>query len=116
MLFALDRDNGGLLALSSPVEAAAHCKPIDVRDGYWLFFADDGSPLEARFDYPSHSEDSIDLPGPFTLERAISGLWLQERLDTIATVKGCGMNNVEEVVETLKTNRAKRALGKAGRG
>ena len=45
MVFALDKDSGELLALASATEAPDHCKPVDVRDGYWLFFADDGSPL-----------------------------------------------------------------------
>ena len=43
MVFALDNDDGGLHAFPSPVEAAAHCKGVDVDDGYWRFFADDGS-------------------------------------------------------------------------
>ena len=49
MLFALDKDDGTLIAFASAAEAAAHCKAVDVQDGYWRFFADDGSPLDARF-------------------------------------------------------------------
>ena len=48
MVFALDKDDGGLFAFPSAAEAAAHCKGIDVEDGFWRFFAEDGSPLEAR--------------------------------------------------------------------
>jgi hypothetical protein len=114
MVFALDRDNGGLVALSSPVEADAHCKPIDVKDGFWLFFADDGSPLEARFEPVKQSENSAD-PGAYTLQRPMSGLWLQERLAQVVTVSGCGIANVAELVETLKVNRGKRVAGIAGR-
>jgi len=109
MVFALDSESGELLALPSPVESAAHCKPIDVQDGYWLFFADDGSPLEARFEHPRRSEDSIDPPGPFTLERPMSGRWLQERLEQVVSVNGYGLTRIDDVVETLKVNRAKRA-------
>ena len=107
MVFALDRDNGGLLAFSSPVETDAQCKRIDVRDGFWLFFDDDGSPLEARFEHVQ-SDDSVDSPGAYTLERPMSGLWLQERLAQVVTVKGCGLTTVAELVETLKINRSKR--------
>ena len=39
MMFALDKDSGELLVLSSPLDAPRHCKPIDVKDGYWLCFA-----------------------------------------------------------------------------
>jgi hypothetical protein len=113
MVFALDRDNGELLAFSSPVEIGAKCKGIDVRDGFWLFFDEDGSPLEARFEHVHQSEDSVDYPGAYALERPMSGLWLQERLAQIATVKGCGLTTVAELVETLKINRGKRVAGDA---
>jgi len=111
LVFALDRDNGGLIALSSPVEADAHCKPIDVKDGFWLFFAEDGSPLEARFEHAKQSEDSTDPPGAYTLQRPMSGLWLQERLAQVLTVSGCGLTSVAELLETLKVNRGKRVAG-----
>ncbi|HEX4780650.1 MAG TPA: hypothetical protein VH301_07850 [Usitatibacter sp.] len=109
MVFALDKDSGGLLALSSPLETDAHCKRIDVKDGFWLFFDDDGSPLEARFEHVD-SDDSLD-PCAYALERPMSGLWLQERLGQVVTVKGCGLTTVAEVVETLKINRSKRVTG-----
>jgi hypothetical protein len=105
MVFALDKDNGGLLALSSPLETDAHCKRIDVMDGFWLFFDEDGSPLEARF-------EEVDPPGAYTLERPMSGLWLQERLAQVVTVKGCGITTLAELVETLKINRSKRVIGR----
>ena len=116
MVFALDRDNGELLVFSSPVETDTQCKRIDVRDGFWLFFAEDGSPLEARFEHLNQSDDSVDPPGAYTLERAMSGLWLQERLAQVVTVKGCAITTVAELVETLKINRGKRAAGIAKRG
>jgi hypothetical protein len=110
MVFALDKDSGELLALPSPLDAPAHCKPIDVKDGYWLFFAEDGSPLEAWFDDPAAAEMSPEAPGEFALERAMSGLWLQERLDRVTSVKGCGLTTLEAVAETLRANRAKRVM------
>jgi len=116
MMFALDRDNGELIALSSPVEADAHCKPIDVKDGFWLFFAEDGSPLEARFELAKQSEDSADSSGAYALHRPMSGLWLQERLAQVVTVSGCGLTSIADLVETLKINRGKRVAGDARRG
>ena len=111
MIFAFDKDSGEVLALASPLEAAAHCKPIDVKDGFWLFFADDGSPLEPRFDHP---EDPMD-PGQYTLERAMSGLWLQERIGKVAAVAGGGLATVEDLVEALKVNRSRRVVGRQAR-
>ncbi|HUQ27177.1 MAG TPA: hypothetical protein VM051_01205 [Usitatibacter sp.] len=107
-VFALDKDSGQLLVLSSPVEAPGHCKPVDVQDGFWFFFAEDGSPLEPRFDLP---DDPDELPGPYSLERAMSGLWLQERLALITSVNGGGLTDVDDVAEMLRENRARRAAG-----
>jgi len=109
MVFALDTDNGGLLAFPATAEAAAHCKGIDVKDGFWLFFSEDGSPLEARFERLNQSEGSALSVGDYTLQRPMSGLWLQERLSQVMKVEGCGLGTVTELVETLKVNRAKRA-------
>ena len=109
MVFALDMDDGTLLAFASAAEAAAHCKAVDVEDGYWRFYSEDGSPLDARFE-PGDGA----LPRAYTLERAMSGLWLQERLPKVASVSGCGLATVEELVETLKINRGRRAGPKRG--
>src|SRR5204863_7413074 len=97
-------------------DADAQCKRIDVKDGFWLFFDEDGSPLEARFEHVDRSDDSADPPGAYTLQRPMSGLWLQERLAQVVTVKGCGMASVAEVVDLLKVNRGKRVAGNAKRG
>ena len=106
MVFALDMDDGGLLAFPSTVEAVAHCKGIDVEDGFWRLFAEDGSPLAARIE---RQTDVTSVAGPYTLERGMSGRWLQELLPRVVTVKGCGLTTVAELVETLKENRGKRA-------
>lgn len=106
MLFALDKDDGTLIALDSAAEAAARCKAVDVQDGYWRFFADDGSPLDARF--PPARAAEANVPRTFTLERAMSGLWLQERIGEVASVSGCSLDSVEDLVEILKVNRARR--------
>lgn len=109
MVFALDMDDGTLLAFASVIEAVAHCKAVDVEDGYWRFYSEDGSPLDARFE-PGDAA----LPRAYTLERAMAGLWLQERLPKVATVGGCGLATVGELVEVLKINRGKRAGPKRG--
>ena len=116
MVFALDTDDGGLLAFSTTAEAAAHCKGIDIKDGFWLFFDEDGSPLEARFERLNQAEDSALSPGVYVLQRAMSGLWLQERLAQVMKVEGCSLSTVAELVETLKVNRGKRAALGRGRG
>ena len=105
MLFAMDKETGEVRVLDSPFEAPERCKPVDVQDGYWLFFSDDGSPLEPRFD-PGESLDYP--PGPYSLERAMSGLWLQERLEKVTAILGGGIGDVEGLAELLRINRGKR--------
>ncbi len=107
MLFALDNDDGALHAFASEDEAIAHCKGVDVLDGYWRFFNEDGSPLEARPIRGATPANGVP-PSVYILERAMSGLWLQERLAQIRGVSGCGLTSVDELVEVLKLNRAKR--------
>ena len=108
MVFALDTDDRGVLAFPSPDEAAAYCKAVDVEDGFWRFFADDGSPLEARFERVMEPESAAVVPRTYTLHRGMSGLWLQERLDQVVAVSGCGITTVAELTEALKNNRGKR--------
>ena len=115
MVFALDTDDGRLLAFPTTAEAAAHCKGIDVKDGFWLFFAEDGSPLEARFERLNQAEESALIPHIYILQRAMSGQWLQERLAQVMRVEGCGLSTVAGLVETLKVNRGKRAA-RGGKG
>ena len=99
--FALATDTGRLMAFPSTDEAESACPGGDVEKGMWLFFSEDGSPLEARFRRPAN--------GTYVLLRAVSGLWLQERLEQVQSVTGCGLTTLPEVVEHLKIERGKRA-------
>src|SRR5687768_9869786 len=101
MLFAFDRDDGSVLVFASAAEAAAHCKGVDVRDGFWLLYADDGSPLEARFVHPERPDGAPPASHDFVLQRAMSGRWLQERVAEVRSVEGCGLTSVAELVEML---------------
>ena len=107
MVFALAKGDGGLTTFPSAGEAEAHCDGIDVEDGVWAFFADDGSPLEARFERPNR-RGPFTVSGIYRLQRGLSGRWLQERLDEVKTVEGGTVATIAELVETLKVNRSKR--------
>jgi len=83
-----------------------------VKEGEWFFFSDDGSPLDAKFERPTPKGQPVAGTGAYTLQRAMSGLWLQERLPQVKSVEGCGFTRLPDIVELLKVNRAKRALGR----
>jgi hypothetical protein len=113
MVFALSTDDGSLTAFPSASEVEAHCEGLDVEDGAWRFFADDGSPLEARFERPNR-RGVFTVSGIYKLQRALSGRWLQERLGEVKSVDGCGPTSIAELVETLKINRGKRVTQGSG--
>ncbi len=79
-----------------------------MKSGKWLFFSDDGSPLDAKFEHPTPKGQPLAGSGAYALQRAMSGLWLQERLAQVKSVEGCGLTILPEVVELLKINRSKR--------
>ncbi len=110
VVFALDKDDGALQAFASIAEAVAHCKSVDVADGYWRFFAEDGSPLDAQWERVVEPGSDDHAFGGYTLVRAMSGLWLQERLAEIVTVAGCGLTTMGDLAETLRINRGKRVM------
>ena len=112
IVFALATRTGGLRAFVSAPEAVSHCDEFAARNASWLFFADDGSPLEARFARPGTPAAA----GPYVLQRALSGRWLQERLDQVRTIRGCGLATVAELVEILKVNRGRRVAADLGGG
>ena len=109
MAFALAIRDGRVVAFATPEEAARHCKGIDVEDGLWLFFAEDGSPLVAKFERPNLRVGGSLVSGTYSLQRPPSGKWLQERLELVRAVEGCDVDTVDDLVELLKINRGKRA-------
>jgi len=101
LAFALSTLDGRLTAFPSIDTAEVRCAGAEVEKRLWLFFSEDGSPLEVRFRRPAN--------GNYALQRAISGLWLQERLDQVKSVSGCALTSLPELIELLKVNRGKRA-------
>jgi hypothetical protein len=115
MVFALAMNDGRLTTFPSAREVEAQCGGIDVEDRVWIFFAEDGSPLEARFERPNR-RGPFTVSGIYTLHRALSGRWLQERLDEVKVVEGDGLTTKAELVEMLKVNRGKRVDAEVKRG
>lgn len=107
MIFVLATRDGVLTAYPSAQDAEGRFDGLEVEDRVWLFFADDGSPLIARFVRPNR-RGAFTVSGAFRLEPALSGKWLQERLEDVKALAGPGATTVEELAEILRVNRAKR--------
>jgi hypothetical protein len=114
LVFALAPGDGALVAFPTAREAEAYCTGIDVEDGVWLLFAEDGSPLEARFERPNR-RGPFTVSGKYLLQRALSGRWLHERLAQVKSIEGCGLTTLMEVEEVMKRTRGKRADPEAKR-
>ena len=104
MVFALAKDDHGLMVFATEAEAIAYCEGIDVEEGGWLFFANDGSPLEPHFSRPSHRGTFAVRSSEYSLRLAQSGthLSLRDRLNEIASVEGMlGVSSVADVERLL---------------
>jgi hypothetical protein len=53
MIFAIETEERTLYAFESEAQAIAACEGLDVEAAVWLFWADDGSPLEPMFTVPN---------------------------------------------------------------
>ena len=106
MIFALATDDGTLMTFTSEGEAASYCEGVDVEDGGWAFFGENGAPLAARFSHPSQRSRFAVVSGSYSLEPA-SGPGLAERLNEVKSVEGACFESIEQV---------KSHLGKWGRG
>lgn len=70
MIFTLATDECTLTALSSAVDAIAHCEGVDVEDGVWLFWDDRGDPLDAQFSVPNKRGSFTMVSGQYSLVSA----------------------------------------------
>jgi hypothetical protein len=105
MVYALANDDGSLFGFPNADAAVAHCEGIDVADGVWSFFAEDGSPIAPNFVRPAiRYRFSVDS-GSYVLGAAAPGPWLHERLADITSIQGAGVANVVELEEHLKRHR-----------
>lgn len=53
MIFAVDTEERTLYTFESEAQAIAACEGLDVEAAVWLFWANDGSPLEPMFTLPN---------------------------------------------------------------
>lgn len=53
MIFVVETEERALTLFPNESEAVAYCEGLDVEAAVWLFWASDGSPLEAEFTVPN---------------------------------------------------------------
>ena len=102
MIFVFATDDRTLYAFPSEAEATAYAEGIDVEDGVWLFFGQDGTPLEPVFTRPNERGTITVRSGVYRLQQASSkqAITLLELLPRVAAVEG-ELASVEAVRQLL---------------
>ncbi len=90
MIFAFATDDRFLHVFRDEARAISEAECVDVEDGVWLFFAEDGAPLEPVIRAPSKRGRFTVSSGHYSLRRsrAKNGTSLLETLPEVAAVVG----------------------------
>jgi hypothetical protein len=105
MIFGLATDDGGLMAFATDADAISYCEGIDVENGEWSFFANDGAPLEAHFTAPNRKGSFTVASGTYVLRPAASSPPLRSVLSNVRYVEGQGLHTIADVEAVLANAR-----------
>ena len=105
MIFGYATDERSLEVFPSMEKAISAAEGVDVEDGVWLFFAEDGSPLEAVFTTPNQRGNFTVRSGSYSLRPSASSQLrgLLAILPEVTSVEG-ELDSVDAVRQFL-TNR-----------
>lgn len=109
MIFALATDEKTLFVFIDESAAISYCEGFDVSQGGWLFFSDDGSPLEPVFSVPASQPGFVITHGRYSLRPGISDS-LASLLPTVAAVEGIPPLNTISEIERFLTLHSSEAL------
>ena len=102
MIFALATDDRGLMVFPDPTSAIDYCEGIDVEDGGWLFWGEQGEALDAVFSRPSERGRSWIRSGAYSLHPSANGKGLLESIDLVGyLVHNPHFASLDEVVAYL---------------
>jgi len=109
MIFAADTEERSLHVFPDAETAAAYCEGLDVEATLWLFWDDDGLPLEPQFTIPNKRGLFTGTSGTYHLVKnasSDSGV-LQEALAHIRQVIGeTPLNSIRAVQDYLNRHAA----------
>jgi hypothetical protein len=102
MLFAYETDERSLIAFKNADEAIAYAEGIDVEQGVWLFFAEDGSPMQPVFTTPNQKGWFSVVSGTYTLRAANDPRMnrLESIFGNVTSVTGL-LASIQEVKQVL---------------
>jgi hypothetical protein len=90
MIFAVETEERSLRVFANEAEAVAACEGLDVEAAIWLFWSNDGTPLEPVFTVPNKRGLLTVKNGVYVLKPAESPhhAHLSEAVDEILTFEG----------------------------
>jgi hypothetical protein len=108
MIFAYATDERTLMVFPSESEAVSYCEGWDVSEGGWLFFAADGSPMEAVFFEPASKNGWVISHGFYSLRinAEPEKTQLLALLPQVVAVEGEAPFNTVTAIEGLLTSRS----------
>ena len=106
MIFGFTTDERTLHVFADEAKACSYAEGIDVEDGVWLFFGEDGRPLEPSFTKPNQRSRYSVASGAFCLTPSASSEKhrLLDLLPSVSAVEG-EVGSVEAVRQLLTTAR-----------
>ena len=87
-IFAFSADDTGLTVFSSKGDVCDYCEGIDVENGEWVFWNEEGVNLKAEFSEPNKKGLFSVVSGKFDLILFPEGLELSEFLSNVSYVDG----------------------------
>jgi hypothetical protein len=104
MVFAFATDERMLHVFRDAAAATAHAEGIDVEDGVWLFFSENGAPLQPSFTVPNKRGPFTVISGEYSLQPSHipSAQHLLELLPNVAAVEG-ELESIQGVRQVLTT-------------
>lgn len=105
MIFAFATDDKSLMVFPNERDAISYCEGWDVSEGGWLFFAADGSPMEAVFSKPASKSGWVVSHGCYSLcpIAATEKAQLLALLPRVVVVEGKAPLNTVAAIEELLT-------------
>jgi hypothetical protein len=102
MIFVVETEERTLCAFQSEADAVAACEALDVEAGIWLFWANDGTPLEPVFTTPNKRGLFSVKNGTYHLQPAQGPhhAHLSEAVDGILNFEAMGPLSSAQAVKT----------------
>jgi hypothetical protein len=90
MIFVVETEERTLRVFTTEAEAIASCEALDVEAGIWLFWQDDGAPLEPVFTVPNKRGLFAVKNGVYRLQPAneLHHAHLSEAVDEVLNFEG----------------------------